>query len=171
MHFGARFANLTQLSYITRDLDAAMAHAREKLGIEKFHTGDSEIDVLSYGKRAKLHVRSAIAVCGRHQFEYIEPVSGAIGIYTDEVDLDAALITFHHIAIAVPGPYAEWVTLLADVRESGDEFAYLFPAEPDPAFPIAFCYVDTRHRLGHFTEYLWWAEKLSGTAGFPNLKA
>lgn len=171
MQLGARYGSLTQLSYITRDIGAAMAHARENLGIEHFHTGDSEIEVLSYGELKKLHVRSAIAVVGRHQFEYIEPVSGAIGIYTDEVDLDAALITFHHIAIAVPGPHAEWERLLEEVRASGDALAYLFPAVPDPAFPVAFCYVDTRHRLGHFTEYLWWDEKLSGTAGFPNLKA
>lgn len=170
MHFGARFAQLTQLSYITRDLDAAMDHAREKLGIETFHTSESQIEVLSYGEVKPLHVRAAIAVKGRHQFEYIQPVAGAIEVYTDAVDLDAALINFHHVAIAVPGPYAEWERLLADVRESGDEFAYLFPAVPDPAFPVAFCYVDTRHRLGHFTEYLWWDEKLSGTGGFPDLK-
>jgi Glyoxalase/Bleomycin resistance protein/Dioxygenase superfamily len=169
VQLGARLDRLCQISYITRDLDAAMEHARAQLGIESFHVSESEIEVLTYGEVRPLALRAAIFVAGVHQFEYIQPVSGAIEIYTDEVDLDAALINFHHIAIAVAGPHAEWEKLLAEVRASGDQFAYLFPAVPDPAFPVAFAYVDTRHRLGHYTEYLWWEPSLGGTGGFPKL--
>ena len=171
MSIGSRYAQLTQLSYITRDLDAAIEHARDKLGIGNFHTSESTIAVLSYGTVQELAVRAAIANIGRHQFEYIQPVSGPIHVYTDEVDLDGALINFHHIGIAVPGPHAEWLKLLNEVEESGDEFAFLFPPEPNPEVKVAFCYVDTRHRLGHYTEYLWWDPSLDGQPSFPNLKA
>ncbi|HMP55137.1 MAG TPA: hypothetical protein PKD92_01005 [Novosphingobium sp.] len=41
------------------------------------------------------------------------------------------------------------------MRASGDEFAYLFPAEPSGEDKVCFCYVDTRKRIGHYTEYLW----------------
>lgn len=171
MTIGARYAQLCQLSYITRDLEAAVDHARDKLGIDHFHISESTIPVLSYGTVQELTVRAAIANIGRHQFEYIQPVSGPIHVYTDSVDLAGDLINFHHIAMAVPGPHSEWLKLLDEVKASGDEFAFLFPPEPDPEVQVAFCYVDTRHRLGHYTEYLWWDEALDGQPSFPNLKA
>jgi hypothetical protein len=69
----------------------------------------------------------------------------------------------------VRGGHDEWLKLLAEVEESGDEFAFLYPPKPDPQQPVAFCYVDTRKRLGHYTEYLWWAPELGGIGGFPKL--
>ncbi len=171
MTIGARYGELFQMSYITRDLDAAMAQAKAKLGIDNFHVSESPVDVLSYGKIQELVVRAAIANIGRNQFEIIQPVSGPIHVYTDEVDLGGDLLNFHHIAIAVRGSHDDWLALLAEVRESGDEFAFLFPAEPDPEVKLGFCYVDTRHRLGHYTEYLWWAPELNGMPSFPNLDA
>jgi|GEM_PF-1398388 len=171
MTIGARYAQLCQLSYVTRDLEAAVEHARDKLGIDQFHISESTIPVLSYGTVQNLTVRAAIANIGRHQFEYIQPVSGPIHVYTDAVDLDSELINFHHIAIAVPGDHPEWLKLLDEVKDSGDEFAFLFPPEPDADVKVAFCYVDTRHRLGHYTEYLWWDPSLDGQPSFPNLTA
>ncbi len=167
MTIGERYGELFQMSYITRDLDAALAHARDELGIEDFHTSESEIDVLSYGQPRKLAVRAAMANIGSRQLEIIQPVSGAIEIYTDEVDLSGHILNFHHTAIAVRGGYEEWQRLLAEVAESGDELAYLFPAEQHPAQGLAFCYVDTRHRIGHFTEFLWVDPALNGLHAIP----
>jgi hypothetical protein len=167
VHFGERYGHLTQMSYITRDLDAAVAHCESELGIDGFALTDAEIEVLSYGEKRPLHVRAAIVNHGLNQFEIIEPVSGAIGIYTEEVDLSRHILNFHHVAIAVPGDYADWEQLLADVRASGDEFAFLFPSQPDPESKLCFCYVDTRKRIGHFTEYLWVHQSLAGVAAAP----
>lgn len=166
-HIGARYDRLVQMSYITRDMDAAVAHAETELGITGLIRGEAEIEVLSYGEKRPLAVKSAIANHGRRQLEIIQPVSGAIGIYTDAVDLSGHLLNFHHIGIAVPGPYAEWQRLLADVQASGDAFAYLFPAEPSPDDKLAFCYVDTRKRIGHYTEYLWADPTLKGIPATP----
>jgi hypothetical protein len=171
VNLGARLADLIQLSYITRDLEAAIEHARDKLGIASFHVSEQTVPVLSYGSVQELTVRAAIANVGRHQFEYIQPVSGPIHVYTDHVDIEANLLAFHHVAIAVRGGHDEWLKLLDEVRASGDAFAFLFPPEPDPSVKVAFCYVDTRHRLGHFTEYLWWDKSLDGQPSFPNLEA
>ena len=118
MSIAARYGELFQMSYITRDLDAAMEHARATLGITNFSAGEPvEVEVLSYGERRPLKVRAAMANIGRHQFEIVQPISGAIEIYTDEVDLSGHIVNYHHIAIAVRGPYAEWERLLAEVRE------------------------------------------------------
>lgn len=167
IHIGDRYAQLVQMSYITRDMGAAVAHAEAELGITGLSPSEAEIEVLSYGVKRPLAVKSAIANIGTRQFEIIQPVSGAIDIYTDAVDLSGHILNFHHIGIAVPGPYAEWQRLLADVKASGDEFAYQFPAEPSPEDKLCFCYVDTRRRLGHYTEYLWADPALKGIPAAP----
>ena len=123
MTSASRYGDLFQMSYITRDLDAAMKHCRTELGVEHFDTSESEVEVLSFGEVRKLAIRAAFANIGRHQLELIQPVSGAVEIYTDEVDLDAHIINYHHIAIAVRGSHGEWLKLLDEVRASGDEFA------------------------------------------------
>jgi hypothetical protein len=171
MTIAARYGELFQMSYITRDLDAAMAHCKEELGIESFSTTDAEVEVLSFGQMRPLKIRAAMANIGRNQFEIIQPVSGAIEIYTDEVDLDAHILNYHHIAIAVRGPFENWLKLLAEVRESGDEFAFLMPPEPTPDDKVCFCYVDTRKRLGHYTEFLWVDESIKPIAAMPDLDA
>lgn len=171
MTIAARYANLFQMSYITRDLDAAMAHARATMGVEHFDTTEAEVEVLSFGKMRPLHIRAAFANIGRNQFEIIQPVSGAIEIYTDEVDLSKHILNFHHIAIAVRGTIDDWRALLAEVRASGDEFAYLLPAEPADDDKFCFCYVDTRHRIGHYTEYLWVDEGIKPVPSMPDLDA
>lgn len=108
---------------------------------------------------------------GQSRRELIQPVSGPTEIYTDEVDLSAHIINYHHIATGIPGPYSEWERLLADVQASGDGLAYLFPAVPDPASKLCFSYVDTRKRIGHYTEYLWADPALAGIAAAPWLEA
>lgn len=171
IHLGQRYGQLVQMSYITRDMDAALAHAEAELGLTGFARSESEIEVLSYGKPAKLGVKAAILNVGTglatRQFEIIQPVSGATGIYTEAVDLSGHILNFHHVGIAVPGPYAEWEQLLTDVATSGDEFAYSFPAVPSAQAKLCFCYVDTRRRLGHYTEYLWADPRLKGMAAAP----
>jgi hypothetical protein len=169
MTIAARYGELFQMSYITRDLDAAIAHCQEALGIEAFSTTDAEVEVLSYGKLRPLKIRAAMANIGRNQLELIQPISGAIEIYTDEVDLSAHIINFHHIAIAVLGPLEKWLETLAEIRASGDEFAFLMPPEPTADDKVCFAYVDTRKRLGHYTEFLWVDESIKPIPAMPDL--
>lgn len=171
MQLAKRYGELFQMSYITRDLDAAMEHCKATLGIDEFSTTDAEVEVMSFGRLRPLKIRAAMANIGRHQFEIIQPVSGAIEIYTDEVDLSGHILNYHHIAIAVRGGFDKWLELLDEVRASGDEFAYLFPAEPTPDDKLCFCYVDTRKRLGHYTEYLWVDEAIKPIPAMPDLDA
>ena len=172
MQLGLRYGDLFQMSYITRDLDAAVEHARTELGIANFHLSDAEAPVLSGGRRQDLVVRAAIANIGCHQFEIIQPVSGPTHVYTEAVDLSAHLLNFHHIAIAVRGGFHKFEELIAEVRASGDEIAFLHPPADTGEEPVvAFMYVDTRKRLGHHTEYLWWSAAMEGQPSIPNLDA
>lgn len=163
----ARYGDLFQMSYVTRDRDAAVAHAETRLGFTGFRLSESTTEVFAGGRVQTLSLRAAMATVGGRQIEIIEPVGGPIAVYTEGVDLAARLLTFHHMAIAVRGEVEEWERLLAEVRASGEEIAYLFPALTDAAARMRFCYVDTRSSIGHFTEYLWWDRSLDGMPGFP----
>ena len=59
MQLGLRYGDLFQMSYITRDIEAAMEHCRKELGITDFATSDSEVEVLSFGKLRPLTIRAA----------------------------------------------------------------------------------------------------------------
>jgi hypothetical protein len=169
MTIASRYGQLFQMSYITRDIEAAMVHAKEHMGITHFDTTDAEVEVLSFGKLRPLKIRAAFANVGRHQFEIIQPISGAIEVYTDEVDLSKHILNFHHIAIAVRGGIAQWRELLAEVRASGDQFAFLCPAVESDDDKVCFAYVDTRKRIGHYTEYLWVDESIKPIPAMPDL--
>jgi hypothetical protein len=169
MTYGARYGALFQMSYVTRDMDAALDHCRRELGLDGFHVSDSRAQVLAGGQVQELRLRAATLTTGRNQIELLQPVSGPIEVYTEAVDLAAHILNFHHVAIAVPGPYAEFEQVLDEVRASGDRIALLHPPVPEVEPMVAFCYVDTRRRLGHYTEYLWWDAKLTGMPQFPAL--
>ncbi len=171
MSIASRYGELFQMSYITRDLDAAMEHAKKELGVTDFHVTDAEVEVLSYGELKPLKLRAAFTNIGRHQFEIIQPVSGATSVYTDHVDLGSHILNFHHVAIAVRGGIADWLALIEEVKASGDEFAFLAPPEPTAADKVCFAYVDTRKRCGHFTEYLWVDESIKPIPAMPDLDA
>lgn len=165
----SRYADLFQMSYVTRDRDEAVAHAQERLGFGEFRLSETTTEVLADGRIQTLQLRAAMTTVGRRQIEIIEPVSGPIEVYTEGVDLAARVLTFHHMAIAVRGEVGEWERLLAEVQSGGDEIVYLFPARPEAEAKVRFCYVDTRQAIGHFTEYLWWDPSLDGMPGFPTL--
>lgn len=63
-HIGRRYGRLIQMSYATRDMDAAIVHAETQLGITGLRRSESEIEVLSYGETRRLGVKSAIANIG-----------------------------------------------------------------------------------------------------------
>lgn len=169
MQLGSRYGDLFQMSYVTRDLDAAVALATSELGLPSFRLSRSAVDVLAGGRVQTLEVRAAVAVVGRNQFEIIEPVSGPIEIYTAAADFLARLLSFHHVGIAIRGNHAEWARLLRELETGGDEIVYLYPPAAAADAKVCFCYVDTRARLGHYTEYLWWHPSLTGLPAFPDL--
>lgn len=169
MYIGSKYGELCQVSYITRDLEEAMAHAKKEVGVEDFFVTEPTVEVLSFGQKVDLTLRAAIANIGPHQFEIIQPVSGPINVYLDEVDLDRHILNFHHIAFAITGGYENWAKLLDEIHASGDEFGFLAPIEPDPSAQLCFCYVDTRKRVGHYTEFMWWDDALNGMPSVPNI--
>lgn len=168
LDYGARFGDLFQLGYVTRDMDEALAHCRNELGLDGFHQSQSSAPVLASGRVQELQLRSACLNLGRNQIELIQPISGPIEAYTDAIDLNARIINFHHVAIAVRGAYSAFERVRSEVAASGDPVAFTHPPDAPDEPTVAFMYVDTRERIGHYTEYLWWADRLTGMPQFPS---
>jgi len=169
MHLISRFGDLFQLSYVTKDIDDAVAFASAKLGIDNFTVFDATAAVLSRGTMQDLSLRVAVANTGTHQFEIIQPVSGPTWIYTDGIDLDRQALTFHHVAVAVMGPHTAWKETVAALRADGDEIVQLCEPPEGEEPQVCFCYVDNRRTLGHHTEYLWWSKAMNGRPSMPRL--
>ena len=151
------FGGLYQLGYVTKDMDRATAFLQKKLGAGPFTVNQFELAGDFRGKKRDLAIRVAQGNVGAHQIEVIQPISGAVDHYLDGVDYERSVVTFHHVALVVPGPYAAWTDMLRQVRAGGDEFTIILEATENPAFQVCFAYVDTRPHLGHYTEYLWWS--------------
>jgi hypothetical protein len=164
-----RFGDLFQVSYVAKDCDRAVEFAAAKLGIDNFTVFDAVAPVLSRGKMQDLSLRVAVANAGTHQFEIIQPISGPIWIYTDGIDLDRQALTFHHVALAVIGPFSAWQQTIAKLREDGDEIVQICEPAAGEEPQVAFAYADNRRTLGHYTEYLWWSKAMNGSPSMPNL--
>lgn len=164
-----RFGDMFQLSYVTRDRDAAVEFAQAKFGIDNFTLFDGVSPVISRGAAQELRLRAAVANVGTHQFEILEPVGGPTWIYTDGRDLNGPLLQLHHIGMAVMGPYSAWEETIARLEADGDEIVQIATVVPGTEPQAMFAYVDNRKTLGHFTEYLWWSPRLNGLPSFPAL--
>ena len=165
-----RFGDLFQVSYVTRDRDAAVQFARDKLGIDNFFLFDGVSPVVSRGEAQELRLRAAVANVGTHQFEILEPVAGPTWIYTDGRDLGGPLLQLHHVGLAVLGPWSCWEETIRRLEADGDEIVQMAAVAPGEEPQAMFAYVDNRASLGHFTEYLWWAPRLDGMPTFPDLR-
>lgn len=163
------YGKLFQVSYVAKDLERAMDFARRKLGVDDFTTRDTEFSARFGAEIRDIKLRMAVSNVGTHQFEIIQPVSGAIEVYTDGIDYARSELTFHHIGIAITGDFSNWEKLAMEVRASGDDFAVLCPPSPDPKLMACYGYVDTRPSFGHYTEYLWWAPEVASNPVFPQL--
>jgi extradiol dioxygenase family protein len=164
------YRHMFQVSYVTKDLDRAVAFLGKKLGCDDFAIIEPEAPILVRGEPKTFKLRVAIANVGGHQFEVIQPVSGAIDVYRDGIEYGRSVATLHHVGLALQGPYSEWERLEEELRAAGQEFVIVSAPMPGPKQMVRFGYVDTRPHLGHFTEYLWWSDELpAGNPAFPDL--
>jgi hypothetical protein len=79
------------------------------------------------------------------QYELIQPVSGLVDIYRDQLPDDDSL-KFHHICMRVP----EWDNFRARVDQKG--YRVVLEGGSDM---LKYIYIDGREFVGHYLEYVW----------------
>ena len=137
-----------QVSYVTADLEAAMALFREQYGVARFRVLS---DGSGPGMRAwtpagegEMRVRVAVARLGDMVLELMEPVDGLVDIYRDFL-VPGQPVRLHHLAMMcddIDRVRAESEAMGRPVALAGESGG------------LRLIYVDARASLGHYLEYV-----------------
>ncbi|WP_317932295.1 VOC family protein [Halioxenophilus sp. WMMB6] len=134
-----------QNAYITRDIGKALQQFRDRCGRENVASFEVEVDVKTPGGEGKAKNKLAFIWVNNLQYELIEPVSGLVDVYGDELPADDQL-KFHHVCMRVD----DW----EEFRSRVDELGY--PVVLEGGSPeLKYVYLDARDFLGHYLEYVW----------------
>jgi hypothetical protein len=141
------FENQYQLAYVAADIAAAAAVLEAEFGAPKFKPlGGKEIienRVWTPAGEQDIVMKAWSAQAGRLTLEVMQPISGAVDIFTDML-VPGETLRLHHIAMRtddIDRMQAENERLGRQVVMAG-------------GFGSArFIYVDARKTLGHFLEY------------------
>jgi hypothetical protein len=149
--------NPYQLSYVTADLDQAIAVMKEQFGVEGFRilSGSGPgLRVWTPEGEGDMVVKTAVARAGKWIIEIMEPVSGPVGHFRDHLQPGKPL-TLHHIGVmtddidaarAASEKMGRPVVMAADFKGG------------------RLIYVDARATLGHYVEYVWAAPRPEAAA-------
>ena len=146
-------AGFSQLGYVTRDLDAAVAFFTAQLGVAKFMrlTPAPILDETYLGQpAAQMRTNIAFGQAGKVNIELIQPLSGE-STYSHYLREHPGQVTgLHHVGVQV----YDWDKAGQDLRTLGYE------AVQTGRFGAGtrFMYVDTRATLGHYTEFFYYDE-------------
>ncbi len=143
MIHGKHFQN----AYITRDIDKWVERFRTQAGVEDARSFEVSVEFktpagVGTNKLAFIWIDNL-------QYELIEPVSGAVDIYADDLPDDDSL-KFHHICMRVD----DWDSFRAEV----DRQPYKVVLEGG-GDQLRFLYLDARDFLGHYLEYVWMTDE------------
>jgi hypothetical protein len=131
-----------QAGYVVRDMDAAIATARDQFGVANWHV-----------KRLDNGILNAIgfAWVGDFMWEYLEvPTENPVEMYRDFIPAEPGGARFNHIGYRVETE-AEFEAVMASYRAMGVGTALQMDL---PGFLRCY-YADTLAQLGHYTEYVY----------------
>lgn len=137
-----------QTAYVTRDIDRACAHLAERYGLRDFlrlgpnviETDDGETMVL----------KLAHAWLGSTWFEIIQPIEGAIALYSSGLPDDDAPLRVHHVGIRLPDLTA-WDAMMKRAEQLGLRLVLSLTRNRVNKYVV----FDTYAELGHHIEYLY----------------
>ena len=163
-------ANVYQFGYVTRDIEHAVRHFGERMGIREFTRLETDSIAELHGEHVKFRIKVALANLKDRQIELIEPIEGVTKFYQEGLDLKDRVAVLHHLGIRVWGPEVEWDAAKAAVRGAGYEIV-LSDTRERGTKGTHFAYADTRADCGHYSELLWfgadsqaWHESLADQA-------
>jgi catechol 2,3-dioxygenase-like lactoylglutathione lyase family enzyme len=134
-----------QNAYITRDIEKAVESFRTRSGVKNVIRFEGPVELTTPKGRGTAVSKLAFIWINNLQYELIQPVSGLVDIYRDELPDDDRL-KLHHICMRVP----EW----DDFRARVDQKGYRVVLEGGGDM-LKFIYIDARDFVGHYLEYVW----------------
>jgi catechol 2,3-dioxygenase-like lactoylglutathione lyase family enzyme len=134
-----------QNAYITRDIEKAIEVFRTRGAAKKALRFEGPVEVTTPKGRGTAVSKLAFIWVNNLQYELIQPVSGLVDIYKDELPADDRL-KFHHVCMRVP----EWDNFRARVDQQG--YRVVLEGGGDM---LKYIYIDARDFVGHYMEYVW----------------
>jgi len=134
-----------QNGYITRDVESAILQFRNRGGVDRVISFEGPVEVTTPKGHGLAVTKLAFIWINNLQYELIQPVSGLVDIYSDELPADES-IKLHHVCMRVP----EWDKF----RDRADKMGFPVVLEGGND-ALKFLYLDTRDFLGHYLEYVW----------------
>jgi len=135
-----------QNAYVTRNLDKAVAEFTARADARSVATFAATTEVLTGEGRTSQTLKMAFIWVDDLQYEFIEPVTEAVPVFSTWLP-DGDAPRFHHSCARVD----DW----ADFRRRVDEQPYPVVFEGASGEELKFLYLDTRELLGHYLEYTW----------------
>lgn len=145
-----------QNAYITRNIDKAVEAFKARSGVTEVMRYEGETDVWTPQGPGKQHNKLAFIWIDNLQYELIQPVSGMVGIYSDELPAGDGM-KFHHVAMRVN----DWDDFRGRVETAG--YPVALEGGNDK---LRFIYLDARDYVGHYLEYVWAADERWAQMGF-----
>jgi hypothetical protein len=134
---------------------------REKYGIGQFFRAGPNVIETDAGESMTLKL--AHAWVGDTWYEIVEPVAGAVSVYTDWLPSGNAPLRFHHAGIRLRD-VAAWDRMVRESEAAG--YRMVLSLTKNRAQKYGF--LDTMAELGHFVEYLYIPDPRQ-TAFMPNM--
>lgn len=131
-----------QNAYTTRDIDAAARMFAGRHGVKSFHF----MRDIPFGPDATTTL--ALAWAGDVMIELIQPTGGD-NLYTSWLPQEGQLLRFHHLGHLISDD-AEWQRVSERGALSGLPIAL-----QGNSYGVNYLYLDARHELGHFLEYVY----------------
>jgi catechol 2,3-dioxygenase-like lactoylglutathione lyase family enzyme len=135
-----------QNAYITRDIEKAIDTFRQRLnGPVDARCFEVTVDVWTPAGSGPATNKLAFIWIDNLQYELIQPVSGLVDVYSEQLPADDSL-KFHHICMRVD----DWGRFRAEVDRKG--YPVVLEGGSDA---LRYVYLDARDTLGHYLEYVW----------------
>lgn len=135
-----------QNGYITRNIDKAIETFRSRGGVTSdIVSFEVAVEVTTPKGRGTAVNKLAFIWIDNLQYELIQPVSGLVDVYTEQLPDDDS-VKFHHSCTRVD----DWDSFRANVDKMG--YPVVLEGGSDM---LKFIYLDARDLLGHYLEYVW----------------
>jgi len=132
-----------QQGYLTTDIDRALAHYRDNLGVGQFHVFDTS------ASHPGSNLMVALGWVGNVMVELIQPRGEVPPVYADTLPDEDFAIRFHHFGYLLPDRERYRATLAA-LEQQGLPVVQ----RREDTGSIDLCYFDARQSLGHHLEYV-----------------
>lgn len=144
-----------QNGYITRDIEKAIARFRERSGVEDVTSFEVTVPVTTPKGSGFGTYKLAFIWINNLQYELIQPVSGMVDVYTEQLPEDDG-VRFHHTCMRID----DW----GDFRRRVDKRGYRVVLEGG-SDQLNYVYLDARDYVGHYLEYVWATPERWGQMG------